>query len=461
MSDAIRLLVLNICVVVLGGAVVLMAGIPCQRRWLPTVAGLAPAVGIATSGIVATLGVMVGIDVRPFVTGVLALIALALAWLVIRRRRPGIGSLSPPGPGTVRRALELVALALLAVLSVAVVRFYAATGLTGWDGWAMWAPKAHALFVDGDVWSPVFTEPSYLMQHQEYPVLFPTIEALSAGAIDRFDPRLIDIEPAVVLVAFGWAAWAVLRVVVEPAIAAAVAFALTGTTSLIENGAVNYADSVLAAFTALGVLCLLVWLSRGSSSMLALSTLFLAAAASTKAEGLLFALAAIAVAVVTARGFGRSLRSVFLSAAGVLAMPAVWAVVDRLNGPGAKNIDPATLIDPRAMLDAAWRIPTATSRLLDEIVAGWPLATMAVVVAVAAACLMRLWWHVAFVALWGALAFAALVGVYYADTAPLKWHLDSSASRVVFSIVLGLATMAPVLVGRVWDKITESAAPPG
>ena len=454
MSDAIRILALNIGFAAVGVAVVLLAGIPRGRSWLPTVLGLAPAAGIAACGIVASLGAMVGIDVRPLVTGALAVAALLLAWLVVRRRPPGIGSLSPPRPGTAGRAFELVSLAVLAVLSVAIVRLNAATGLDAWDGWAMWGPKAHALFVEGDVWGPVFTQPEYVMQNQQYPILLPALEAMSASATGRFDPSLIDIEPAVVLVAFGWAAWAILRLVVAPAVAAAVALALTGSAPLIENGAANYADSVVAAFTALGLLCLLVWLTNDSSAALVLAGLFLAAAASTKAEGLAFALAAIVAAVATARGFGRSVRTALTCGAGVLAVPAVWAVVDRLNGPVRRTSTAAAFYDPRTMLDAAGRIPTASWRLLDEIADAWPLASLAVVIAILAACLVRLWWHAAFVGLWAALAFSALVGVYYASSLPIEWYLGTSADRVVFSIVLGLATTAPVLAARVWERLT-------
>ena len=457
MSDAIRILALNIGFAAVGVAGVLLAGIPHGRSWLPTVLGLAPAAGIAACGIVASLGAMVGIDVRPLVTGALAVAAVLVAWLVVRRRPPGIGSLSPPRPGTAGRAFELVSLAVLAVLSVAIVRLNAATGLDAWDGWAMWGPKAHALFVEGDVWGPVFTQPEYGMQNQQYPILLPALEAMSASATRHFDPSLIDIEPAAVLVAFGWAAWAILRLAVTPAVAAAVALALTGSAPLIENGAANYADSVVAAFTALGLLCLLIWLTKDSSATLVLAGLFLAAAASTKAEGLAFAVTAIVAAATTARGFDRSVRTALTWGAGVLAVPAVWAVVDRLNGPGPKNIDTAAFFDPGTMLDAAGRIPTAAWRLLDEITSAWRFALLVIVIGLLAACVVRLWWHAAFVGLWGALSFSALVGVYYASSLPIDWYLGTSADRVVISIVLALAAMAPVLVAEASERVTASA----
>lgn len=456
MNDTVRLLALNLGFTVVGAAVGLLSGIPRERRWLPTVVGLAPIAGIAGCGLLASFGAMIGINVGQSSTGVLAVAALLAGSLVVRHSATVGGSIAPPRQGNVGRTLELACLAGLFLLSVRIVALASATGLDGWDGWAMWGPKAQALFVEGDVWGPVFTEPQYLMQHQEYPILFPAIEALSAGAIDRFDPRLIDIEAAVVVVAFGWGAWAILRAVVPPALAAAVALGLTASAPLIANATINYADSVVAVFTALGLLCLLVWLTHGSSAQAVLAALLLAAAASTKAEGLLFAIAAVTAAVVSAHGFGRRIRSAVALGLGVLVVPLVWIVVDRLNGPGAKNIDVAVLTDPGTAVDAASRIPTAAERLMSVIVDGWPLASVGVVLAVTAGCIARLWWSALFVVLWGVLAFAALVGVYFASTAPIDWYLATSADRVVFAVVLGLATVAPVLAAQAWQRTVEN-----
>jgi hypothetical protein len=458
MGDAARLILLNAAFVAVGLAILRLVGVPGRRAWWPTIAGLAPAVGLAACGLAAALSAMTGIGVGLLSTGVVVVTALGVAAVVLRGRRPDIGALQPPArQGLVGRAVEVVALVLLGVLSIGVLRIYAATGLAQWDGWAMWAPKAHALYVQGDVWGPVFRDPSYLMQHQEYPVLLPSLEALSADAIGRFDRNLIDIESAAVLLGFAWGAWGVLRLVVAPWLAAWVALGLTGSLQLIDNGAASYADTAVASFTALGLLCAFVWLSRGATTMLVLSGVFFAAAASTKAEGLLYAVAAIAAVLATAQGVGRALRPAAWFAGGVLVVPAAWAVVDRLNGPGAQNVDRAAFTDPGTMADAAGRIPDATSRLLTESWDRWPLACVLIVAAVGAACLVRLWWHVAFVVLWGTLAFIALVAVYYASVSPIDWILGTSADRVVFSPMLGLATCAPALVGLAWERVLASS----
>ena len=451
MSDTIRLVLLNGGVAVVGAAVVLLAGVRWHRGWLPTVFGLALAVGLATCGLVAILGAMVGIDVGPAATGVLAVAALLVAWVVLRGRRPGLGELELPGPARSPGRSSSPPLCSSQCSRFGSSASVPPPGLDVWDGWAMWAPKAHALYVEGDVWGPVFTDPAYGMQHEEYPVLLPGLEALASGAIGRFDPPLADIEASVALVAFGWGAWAILRVVVMPAVAAATALVLTGSTPLIENAAAGYADTVVATFTALGLLCLGIWLVKGSGATLVLAGLFLSAAASTKSEGLLFALAAVATAAVVARGFGRSLRSVALLGAGAFAVPVAWMVVDRLNGPGAQNVDTGALVDPGYWVREADRIPTAAGRIVDEIADGWPVASLLALVAIGAALAARLWWEALFVGLWCALAFSALVGVYFATTAPIDWHLATSADRVVFSIALGAATVSPVLVGRVWE----------
>jgi hypothetical protein len=457
LSDVARLLALNVGCAASGAAVAIVAGLPVRRAWLPTIAGLALALGIATWGLAANLGAMTGIDVRLLSTALVVVAAILVATAVRRVRPPTLGSLSPPPAGALARATEAACLAALAVLSIAVLRLSSASVLDQWDGWAIWAPKAHALFVDGDAWGPVFREQAYAMQHSEYPLFLPALEALSAHAIGRFDPTLIDTEAAVVLVAFGWAAWAMLRLVVVPVVAAAVAVALVSSAPLIVNATANYADSVLAAYTALGLLGLLLWLTEGSATLLALAAIFMAAAASTKPEGVLFAVSAVAAALAVAHGFGRSVRTAAAFASGVLAVPVVWMLVNRLNGHGARNVEVMAFVDPGRASDAVHRVPIAAVRLLDEIVTGWPVATLAVALALAVACLSRLWWHALFVGLWGVLALLALVAVYYSSPYPIDWYLATSADRVVFSIVLALATVTPLLVMTAWRRATEGA----
>jgi hypothetical protein len=288
------------------------------------------------------------------------------------------------------------------------------------------------------------------MLHQEYPIFLPSLEALSADALRRFDPVLIDVQAAVVLVAFGWATWALLRLVVLPTIAAAVAVALLGGTPLIGNAVVNYADAVVAVFTALGVLGLLIWSTTGASVVLVPGAAFLGAAASTKSEGLLFALAAIAAAAAVTRAPGRPLRQLAAFAAAVLVVPALWALVDRLNGPGAKNIRTKTLLHPADLVEAADRIPISGQRLVTEVVGAWPLACVAAGLAVGAACVARVWPSVVFLSVWALLSLGGLVGVYTLSTSPVDWLLTTSADRVVFSIALTAATVAPMLIAIAW-----------
>ena len=458
MSDTVELLGLAAGFVAAGTAVGVVIGIPTRSEWLPTLIGVAPAVGIAVCGLAATLGAMVGLNVGLVTTAVLVIATVALGWGVARRRPAGVEALRAPRPSLPAVAIELAFAPLYAALAYGIVRLAAATPLDTWDGWAIWAPKAHALYAEGDVWGPVFREPTYAMQHQEYPVLLPSVDALAADAIGRFDANLVDIGQAMILLSFGLAAWALLRLVVAPPLAAAIGFALTGSTSLIANVDANYADTAVASFTAIGVLSLLLWLVRGPSTMLVLSALFLTTAALTKSEGLLFAVAAIVSAAVLARGFGRSLTAVGSFAAAVLALPIAWAIVDRLNGPGAKNVDVAILVHPSRFAAASDRIPTAASRLVEEIGQGWSLQLALVGLGIGAACLTREWWPALFVGVWGLLGLAALVTVYFLGTAPIDWHLGTSADRVVFSIVLAGATASPALVGLAWERIDEARA---
>ena len=452
MTDAVRLVALNLALALVGVGAIHLAGMPLARRLLPTILGLAPATGLALGGLVATVGAMAGLDVAWPSTFALATVVLGAGYLMKRRRQPVPIPHAPSHRGPVDRAVELAALVGLAALSIGIVRLAIATNLGPWDGWAIWAPKAHALFVDGDVWGPVFREPVYLSQHQEYPILLPALEALSANTLGRFDPRLIDVEAAAVLVSFGWGSWALLRLVVPPAISAVAAFALTASAPLAPNAAANYADAVVASFTALALLCLVVWLARGMVTTLVLAGVFLAAAASVKAEGLVFAVAALMAAGIAARSFGRRVRPVAVLGSIALVVPVTWMVVDRLNGPGPDNIDRRAFVNLAYIGEALDRIPVAAQRLVVEIASDWSLASLAVLIAFSATLLVRAWRYVLFAGVWGALAFAGLVSIYYAGTPPIDWYLTTSADRVISSLVLGLATIAPVLAVRAWEE---------
>jgi hypothetical protein len=451
MSDATRLIALNLGVTLAGGAALVVAGIPVRRGCIATLVGLAPLTGLALGGLAASLAAMSGVGVGIATTVAVVLVALGAGRLLTRNLPSGADAIAPVRQGSLLRVAELAFVVLLLALGARVVALAAASDL-GWDGWAVWATKAHALYVEGDVWGPVFAAPEYLMHHPQYPVLLPSLEALSASAIGRFDPNLIDIEPAVVLPAFGLAVWAVLRLVLLPAAAAAIAVALTGSPHLYVNATENYADAVVAAFVAAGLLCLFVWLTRGSTPLLVLAGLFLAAGATTKTEGLVFAIAAVVAALVVARGFERQRRAVLGLGAAVLALPVVWIVVDHVNGPSPRIFDVSMLLDPGYVADEADRIPIATARLVAEIGDGWPLLAAAIALGLLAAACARLWWPLLFVAIWGSLTIGALVAVYLATTLPFDWHLETSVDRIVFSIVLGLASVASVLVAEAYER---------
>ena len=91
------------------------------------------------------------------------------------------------------------------------------------------------------------------MQHQEYPGPVPGARGTVGERHRSLRPETDRHRAGGRLVAFGWGAWAVLRLMIMPAVAAAVALGLTGSAPLIENGAANYADSVVASLTALGL----------------------------------------------------------------------------------------------------------------------------------------------------------------------------------------------------------------
>ena len=252
-------------------------------------------------------------------------------------------------------------------------------------------------------------------------MLLPALEALSAEALGRFDPTLIDIQAAVVLVAFGWAAWAT----PPPRRASrrgrgARARARGLGTARGERGRElrRHGRGVVHGPRRARPLPLAdPWRGGLPAAGGALPD----DAALTKSEGLLFALAGVADGA-RPRAELRPLRphGEACSVPRCSCFPPCgrWSTGSTAPVRGTWTRAPSST----RMRSRRTRIPTAADALLGELVSGWSLAAAAVGVALAAACLARAWAAAAFLALWVGLSFGALVLVYLVSTSPIDWH---------------------------------------
>jgi hypothetical protein len=377
---------------------------------------------------------------------------VALAFFGARGRRLSPWELRPLRHSRLLLTLEAGLLAALVGIGLFVLRLSAVTPLLGWDGWAIWAPHAHALYVEGTTSGPVFTDPLYAGGHPEYPILHPTLEAMSAHALGRFDPLLIDVMPALLLVSAAVAVWAVLRTVAPPWLAAAVALGVVGAPPLVTNLQANYADGTVALVTALGVLLLAAWLVSSASLALALASLHLAAAALVKAEGMIFAVAALLAALVALSGSRRPLRPLAVASVATLGPALVWHATTRIRGVSTESFDFAALADPGYLFDNADRIPRAADAMLGALALSWTLSLEVVALTLLLTLLCRRLRPIVFLATWLGLSFAGLVLVYLMSTLEIGGHLATSADRVVLSLGLGAFVVAPFVAIDAWDN---------
>ncbi len=90
----------------------------------------------------------------------------------------------------------------------------------------------------------------------------------------------------------------------------------------------------------------------------------------------------------------------------------------------------------------------------------WQVRLAALVIwllGVAAGALARTYRLAAFALLWPLLAFGGLVLVYWISVVPVELTLTWTAPRIVVTLVVGAAALAPLLVAEAWRASTTSA----
>ena len=412
---------------------------------------LALVVGLATFGSVATFAALV--ELAP-TTGLLAAtLGLAvLGWLAVRTRR-GRPARTASRPLDVVEGVLLLATVALCALQTVVLSL---RPLRDWDAWAIWAPKAHALVVEGGASSDVLSCATCGWSHPDYPLFVPSLEALVLQSTGGFDARAFDTELGVLLLAFGLALWALARRAAPGWLAALSALAIVSAVSVVGALATGYADVPLALLVALGVVSLALWLRSGEGALLLTAAIALAAAALTKNEGQLFAVLALGAALPIAPTAGRRVRPLLLAGAGVAAVIIAWRLRVAAAGIETEVFRFSSLLEPDSLWQSRGRFTTASTRLAGEAAAGEAVNAVILLAAACAAtasCVVRRYAEPAFLLLWTSLSVGFLGLLYWISVWELEAHLDTSAERVVTSIVLSAAALTPVLLGPVADAL--------
>jgi len=320
------------------------------RRELAGTLALAPLAGMAWAGIVgATLTVVewrLGLVGLAFLTVVTCVVGGA------RMSRRAVPAPSPlrPRRTTFDKVVVIGALTALVVVLVDAISVFRIKPLAEYDGWAMWGMKARALATLGGADPALFASRAYERLHLEYPLLLPSLHALPLQAASGFASNTVVLSCLAVGLAGLLAIWGLLRDRVRPSLLLAFVAALATMPAFFGQLATGYADVPVAMFVAAGAVTAARWLLDDRRSWLALATLFLAAAALTKNEGLLYAAAVYTALVAGAAGR----RKAAALSAGIVALAyAPWRAYVAVHDLGAPDYN----------LSSSFNLPWVAGRL--------------------------------------------------------------------------------------------------
>jgi hypothetical protein len=446
----LALLVANALMLLVGAGLAPLLGLARTRRQLAARLGLAYMVGVVVVGAVSSYAAQLtgalGIDLGFGAAGLFVLAALSLA-AGLRHLPPGERGPRPD----LATAAGLLALVPAAAMLVQTARTFAVRPLLEFDGWVIWATKARALSDFGRVYAPVFASDAYASIHLDYPLLLPSLEAVDLRVMGTFDGTALHVQRALLLAGFAAALWAIVRDTSWPPVAGVCALAVVVAPEVLYQLSTNFADVPLALFVGLGVASLAVWIDRGERGALVTATIFLAGAGMTKNEGSLFALAAYAVAfAVVARGGRARLRPLAVAVAATIACQLPWRIWVAAHGIHTQDFRLSNAVDPPYLARTTGRVGTSAGELAAQLADGhWGFLVPLAAAGIVAALLARRFALAAFAAGWLALGFAGLLVVYWIATLPLDDHLFNTANRTVDSLVIGGASLVPVLVGRI------------
>jgi hypothetical protein len=361
------------------------------------------------------------------------------------------------------RWLVMVAGIILAAVVVLGYRAARVAPLVQWDGWSIWARKATILLDYGTPPAGFFAARPYTFMHPDYPLLVPLLESVWFRLVGAADTQSLHIEFWVLFVASLAAAGAIAMRFTRALIWVPLIGLIAVSPGVTGQLMTMYADVPMGLMLMLGVLLVGLWISEPRTSLLALGTLFLAAAASTKNEGLTAALCTIVVALAIttiAPRAGRrwvDLRMLLIASAGFVVAIApwrIWLAGHRIGGdmPVGKGLDPSFLATRTG------RIPPSLSGLYAQVVdqRAWlyilPLAIGAVLACLILRTARR---PAAFYGLTGLAVFTVLVWGYVINPNAIGWLVATSANRtvdgVMFVAIAGLVQLTGTLLPMAAD----------
>ncbi len=369
--------------------------------------------------------------------------------------------------GRLNLLTELVASTLIVVWTSGMFRMTLSMPMVGWDALINWVFKGRVLYYQGTVPYAFFTDPHYAVySHPDYPLLVPlTVARIYEWTGDNADLVrgwwALLAGAAVAGVYFGcggavvWPArlGGLVVLVCMPAMVVYAAGPLAG-----------YAELPLAVFFLYAGLFLYRWLNRPAAHELGLSALFFGMAGFTKNEGLVMALAGLALLTGLAvfRRVGLSAIWQALPATALMIVPwqfqrVVWGIKGDMN-PTLEGL--MQNWDSRSGLVLGRLLSNMGDvRLLGLL---WYLLPLAVLGALVFA--PRQWLKALPLLLLILAHFAGVIAAYITTPHDIIWHLNTSADRVVFqasplAVMLGVIYLSSMLDRTAGVAVSSTRAP--
>lgn len=442
-GNVLALALVNACFLAAGLGVTRAARLWSSGRgavsWLP----VSYVCGVAAVGIATEFALIAGLSLSRWqiITGCALLASLGLVW-----RAPFRENLNERGTSLTAWPIK-VALAISLVLLVGESVFQA---LDTWDAFAMWTLKARALVLLNGLSPDVFANALY--PHIDYPLLLPGLQAIDFRAMGDIDTRVIHVQSALLLVGWLLASARLLRGRADAWIvwaALGLATMAPATYTLIQEG---YADIPAALFIALAALSAWRYLEQPQAAWAVLVAVFATAGAETKREGWTFALGLFLVALAYAAKNKRPVRPLLAGLALCLVTVGAWlAWLAHYGITGHDDVPVSRSLDPRFLVSRVDRAGKAVVSLADYSPRPYlwlVILPMTLLVALLALRDSKRRTVASFVLVTLAVEYCALVWAFWISRAPIHWHLEHAAPRVVATPAFVAAAFLPLLVGR-------------
>lgn len=229
--------------------------------------------------------------------------------------------------------------------------------LSGWDAWFIWFVKARAFFLDGSVKAAFLTDPAYVQDHPDYPLLVPLaiswIYTALGSAQEEAGKIIYPLQFAALLSVFHFG---VRRLTGSRTIGLLFTALLCVTPLVLVHGAgfpvqidsaytgkdfTGYADLALSAYFLGAAIFILLYAREGRGPFAFIAALMLAMGSWTKNEGLTFALLGFIILAASAllqKGKGRDLRTLALALVPLALFILPWSVYKAVLGLGNEYV---------------------------------------------------------------------------------------------------------------------------